>query len=80
MKTTRRVSVRKVAAMIVETVVDGMKHLPVGEQERRLQAFCDDAEKAMQKNPSSSAEAQLRPQERVRGSSPRTGAIGRYLE
>ena len=57
----RKVSVRKVAAMIVEMVIDGIKGLPKAEQERRIRAFCDDAEKVFQRSPPSSAEERPRP-------------------
>lgn len=49
--TKRKISIRKVAARLTEMVIDGMKDLPREEQEQRLQAFCADAEKLIQKKP-----------------------------
>ncbi len=45
----RKITVKRVAAMLTEMIIDGVKDLPKPEQERRIEAFCRDAEKGLRK-------------------------------
>lgn len=70
MKTRKKDRVNRIAKMIVEMVRDGVRGLPLEEQERRLKSFCDafgDRPRIRAKASGSSRPAQGRMAARGRG-------------